>query len=66
MLLQKILPEEKDMFASMLEESGTASHFKHICVPDSFVKQASVAHQLKTYKLDKESIINEVKLSNVE
>lgn len=55
-----------EVFASMLEESGAASHFKHICVPDSFVKQASVAHQLKTYKLDKESIINEVKLSNVE
>lgn len=49
-----------EIFAEMLEESGIKANYKHIAVKNEFVKQASVASQLKEYKLDKESIINEV------
>lgn len=54
-----------ECFASMLAENHIKANYHHICVEDMFIKQASVNSQLKTYKLDKNSIINEVKKSNV-
>ena len=52
-----------EVLAEMLEENGICVHYKHIAVSNEFVKQASVESQLKAYKLDSNSIINEV--SNV-
>ncbi len=49
-----------ECFAAMLEEQGINIPFKHICVEDEFVKQASVDSQLKKYHLDKDSVIEEV------
>ncbi len=49
-----------ECFAALLKENGVNASFKHICVEDEFVKQASVSSQLAKYKLDKESVINEV------
>lgn len=55
-----------EALAAMLEESGICAHYHHICVNDDFVKQASVESQLRTYKLDKSSVISIVKeVSNV-
>lgn len=53
-----------ECFASLLEENNTKSSFHHICVKDEFIKQASVASQLKKYHLDTESIIEEVNKYN--
>ncbi len=47
-------------FAAMLEEAGNEAAFTHIAVDGEFVKQASVASQLKKYGLDTESVINTV------
>lgn len=47
-----------ECFGSMLAESDVSAKYRHICVEDEFIKQASVDSQLKKYKLDKESIIN--------
>ncbi len=47
-----------ECFGSMLAESDVSSKYRHICIEDEFIKQASVDSQLKKYKLDKESIIN--------
>lgn len=49
-----------EKFAALLSENNINSTFKHICVDDEFIKQASVESQLKHYGLDSESIINEV------
>ncbi|MFR5877043.1 MAG: 1-deoxy-D-xylulose-5-phosphate synthase [Eubacterium sp.] len=49
-----------ECFGAMLQSNGIKADFHHICVEDEFVKQASVKSQLKHYRLDKESIINEV------
>ena len=49
-----------EILAEMLEENGIRVNYKHIAVKNEFVKQASVASQLKAYKLDRNSIINEV------
>lgn len=49
-----------EAFALLLEENSINAVFKHIAVNDEFVKQASVESQMKKYKLDKESIIEEV------
>ncbi|WP_296968325.1 1-deoxy-D-xylulose-5-phosphate synthase [uncultured Eubacterium sp.] len=49
-----------DCFGSMLAESDVSAKYRHICVEDEFIKQASVESQLKKYKLDKDSIINTV------
>ena len=55
-----------EAFAAMLEENGICCKYHHICVNDDFVKQASVESQLKTYKLDKNSVVSIVKeVSNV-
>ncbi|MCM1285641.1 MAG: 1-deoxy-D-xylulose-5-phosphate synthase [Acetobacter sp.] len=48
-------------FSEGLLETGYNGSFKHICVNDEFVKQASVDSQIKKYKLDINSIIEEVK-----
>lgn len=53
-----------EVFASVLEENGINAEFRHICVNDEFVKQASVDSQIKKYKLDKASIVNEVNSLN--
>lgn len=52
-----------EVFAALLLENGIKSHYKHICVDDEFIKQASVSSQLKKYHMDKDSIINEVRKS---
>ena len=49
-----------ECFGSMLAESDVSAKYRHICVEDEFIKQASVESQLKKYKLDKDSIINTV------
>ena len=46
---------------AMLAENGVNARYHHIAVNDEFIKQASVESQLKKYKLDTESVINEVK-----
>lgn len=47
-----------ECFGSMLAESDVTAKFRHICIEDEFIKQASVDSQLKKYRLDKESIID--------
>ena len=44
----------------MLEEISADCSYRHIAVNDEFVKQAPVERQIISYKLDKQSIINEV------
>lgn len=50
-----------EVFASMLLENNIDADFKHIAVDDEFIKQASVESQLKHYKMDCESIVEEIK-----
>ncbi|WP_454969358.1 1-deoxy-D-xylulose-5-phosphate synthase [Eubacterium sp.] len=47
-----------ECFGSMLAESDVTAKFRHICIEDEFIKQASVDSQLKKYRLDRESIID--------
>lgn len=47
-------------FAMLLLENSFSGKYKHIAVTDEFIKQASVAKQLEIYKLDKNSMVNEV------
>ncbi|MCH5315528.1 MAG: 1-deoxy-D-xylulose-5-phosphate synthase [Eubacterium sp.] len=47
-------------FAEELAITGYKGKFIHICVDDEFVKQASVSEQLRTYRLDTQSMIEEV------
>lgn len=47
-----------ECFGSMLAESDVTAKFRHICIEDEFIKQASVESQLRKYRLDKESIID--------
>lgn len=47
-----------ECFGSMLAESDVTAKFRHICIEDEFIKQASIESQLKKYRLDKESIID--------
>ncbi|MCR5207104.1 MAG: 1-deoxy-D-xylulose-5-phosphate synthase, partial [Eubacterium sp.] len=49
-----------EVFAAGLEEYGIKAAFRHICVNDEFVKHASVDAQIKKYRLDKASVIEEV------
>lgn len=49
-----------EAFAAMLAENGLNVSFKHIAINDEFVKQASVQSQLKHYRLDSNSIIEEI------
>ena len=53
-----------ECFGSMLKENGVNAEFKHIAVEDEFVKQASVKSQLKHYRLDADSIVEEVNKLN--
>ena len=47
-----------ECFGSMIAESDVTAKFRHICIEDEFIKQASVDSQLKKYRLDRESIID--------
>ena len=49
-----------ECFGSLIAESGLNIKFKHICVNDEFIRQASVESQMKAYKLDKDSIVKTV------
>lgn len=49
-----------ESFALILEENNIRAEYTHIAVHDEFVKQASVEHQMKNYRLDKDSIVEEV------
>lgn len=49
-----------EIVAAMLKENNIDVHFKHIAIEDEFVKQATIESQIKTYKLDRDSIVNEV------
>lgn len=53
-----------ECFACLLEDNHIKSDFHHICIEDEFVKQASVASQMKKYRLDTKSIIEEVRKYN--
>lgn len=50
-----------EIFGCGLSEHGVSAKFFHIAINDEFVKQASVESQMKKYKLDCNSIIEEVK-----
>ncbi len=49
-----------ETFASILLENNIKAEFHHIAVNDEFIRQASVDSQLKHYKMDCQSIIEEV------
>ena len=49
-----------EIFGCGLSEHGVSAKFFHIAISDEFVKQASVESQMKKYKLDCNSIIEEV------
>lgn len=49
-----------EKFAALLIEKNISAEFKHFCIHDEFVKQASVESQLEHYALDSESIFYEV------
>ncbi len=53
-----------ETFAAMLKENNIGADYKHICVNDEFIKQASVSRQLENYGLDNKSIILEVNKIN--
>ena len=48
------------VIAEILEKNQINATFKHICIEDEFVKEASVERQFEVYKLDEKSIIEEV------
>lgn len=47
-------------FAEALVLSGFKGEYRHICIEDEFVRQASVSEQFRNYRLDTQSIIEEV------
>lgn len=49
-----------ETFASILLENNIKAEFHHIAVNDEFIRQASVDSQLKHYRMDCQSIIEEV------
>lgn len=49
-----------DHFAALLAQNGVHCDFVHRCAKESFVKQAPVAHQIRHFGLDTDSIIREV------
>lgn len=49
-----------ETFASILLKNDIKAEFHHIAVNDEFIRQASVDSQLKHYKMDCQSIIEEV------
>lgn len=50
-----------ETFGCGLSQHGISAEFIHIAINDEFVKQASVENQIKKYKLDCNSIIEEVR-----
>ncbi len=50
-----------ESFASLLIENNVKARFHHTAVDNEFIKQASVDSQFKHYKLDSNSIIEEVR-----
>lgn len=50
-----------ESFGSMLCENSISAAYNHIAVDNKFIKQASVNSQFKSFGLDKESIISEVR-----
>lgn len=50
-----------ECFGSMLAENGIIAKYDHIAVDNEFIKQASVSSQMKNYRMDAQSIIDEVK-----
>lgn len=53
-----------ETFASILLENSINAEFRHFAINDEFIRQASVDRQLKHYKMDCQSIIEEVGLIN--
>lgn len=50
-----------ETFAALLEELGIKTEFHHIAVNDEFIKQASVASQMKKYRLDTQGVLEVVR-----
>lgn len=50
-----------ETFAALLEELNIRVNFRHIAVNDEFIKQASVASQLKKYSLDSQGILEVIR-----
>lgn len=50
-----------EALAALLEENQIYASYRHICINDDFVKQASVESQLKAYNLDKNSVVSIIK-----
>lgn len=50
-----------ETFAALLEELGIKTAFHHIAVNDEFIKQASVASQMKKYRLDTQGVLEVVR-----
>lgn len=48
-------------FSAMLIQLGFHGVYKHIAVTDEFIRQTSVARQMEIYKMDVDSIVDEVK-----
>lgn len=46
-----------ESFAAMMQENGIKARFIHTAVEDGFIKQASVASQLKKYSLDYQGVL---------
>lgn len=49
-----------ERFLAHLIQIGFKGQYKHIAVQDEFIKQASVLRQLELYKMDVDSMVNEV------
>ena len=50
-----------ETFAALLEELNIRVNFRHIAVNDEFIKQASVASQLKKYSLDSQGVLEVIR-----
>ncbi|MCC8023352.1 MAG: 1-deoxy-D-xylulose-5-phosphate synthase, partial [Clostridiales bacterium] len=49
-----------EKFAALLLESGFHGRYQHIAVQDEFIRQAPVSSQLAAYRLDADSMVEEV------
>lgn len=50
-----------EVFAAETAEKNIKADFRHIAINDEFIRQADVESQLKHYKMDSQSVIEEVK-----
>lgn len=50
-----------ESFAALLEENSIHVRYSHTAIDDEFVKQASVASQLRKYKLDTNGVLEVIK-----